>query len=122
MRLEAKKYLYDIQQAAGLIAQFTADKEFTDYQREPMLRFAVERAFAIIGEALSRLAKLDAPLVERINEYRRIIAFRNILVHAYAEVDDRIVWDVVANSVPTLQQQAAALLYEIEEPKSEPAP
>jgi uncharacterized protein with HEPN domain len=115
MRLEAKKYLYDIHWAAELIAQFTANKGFADYQREPMLRLAVERAFAIIGEALSQLTKLDAAVATRIGEHHRIIALRNILIHAYAEVDDRIVWDVIEAKLPALRQQAADLLREIED-------
>ena len=49
MRLEAKKYLYDMQQAAALLAQFTAGKQFADYDSDPMLRAAVEREFEIIG-------------------------------------------------------------------------
>jgi hypothetical protein len=56
MQLEARKYLYDIQEAAGLASQFTAGKSFADYQQNAMLRMAVERAFAIIGEALVQLA------------------------------------------------------------------
>lgn len=108
MQLEARKYLYDIQQAAELVAQFTAGKAFADYQREPMIRLAVERGFEIIGEALSQLAKLDAALAVRISEYRRIIAFRNILIHGYAEVDDRLVWDVVETKLPVLRQQAVS--------------
>jgi len=80
-----------------------------------MLRLAVERAFSIIGEALSQLAKLDAVLVAQISEYQRIIAFRNILIHAYAEVDDRIVWDVIETKPPALRQQTAGLLRNIEE-------
>jgi uncharacterized protein with HEPN domain len=40
MRLEAKKYLYDIQRAAEEIAEFTAGKQFADYEREPLLRRA----------------------------------------------------------------------------------
>ena len=43
MRLEAKKYLYDIQQASGRVAEFTAGKQFQDYQGNAMLRAAVER-------------------------------------------------------------------------------
>jgi hypothetical protein len=34
MRLEARKYLYDIQEAAGLASQFTAGKSFANYQQE----------------------------------------------------------------------------------------
>ena len=52
------------------------------------------------------LAKSNAP----IPEYKRIIAFRNILIHAYAEIDDRIVWDVADREVPELRTKAAELL------------
>ena len=48
--------------------------------------------FGIIGEALARLAKDDPEIAAQIPEHPRIIAFRNIIVHGYASVDDRIVW------------------------------
>jgi uncharacterized protein with HEPN domain len=112
MRLEAKKYVYDIREAAKLLTEFTAGKKFADFSREPMLRAAVEREFEIMGEALSQLAKLDAELVSRITDYRRIIAFRNILIHGYADVDDRLVWDVVETKLPVLRQEVEALLGE----------
>jgi uncharacterized protein with HEPN domain len=85
MRLDVSKYLYDIQQAASLAVQFTVGKTFADYQQDAMLRLAVERAFTIIGEALSQLAKLDPTVAARFSEYQRIIAFRNVLIHAYAK-------------------------------------
>jgi len=110
MRLEAKKYLYDIQQAASRIAEFTSGKKLDDYRSDALLRSAVERQFEIIGEALAQLAKLDAALIARISEYRRIIAFRNILIHGYAEVDDRLVWDIVEAKLPVLQRETEALL------------
>jgi uncharacterized protein with HEPN domain len=115
MRLEVNKYLYDIQHAAALVVQFTAGKEFADYQQDPMLRMAVERALTIIGEALSQLAKLDSAIAAQFSEYQRIIAFRNVLIHAYAEVDDRIVWEVIERKLPALHQQAASLMDKIAE-------
>lgn len=45
MPREARKYLYDIDRAATLVAAFTAGKTFSDYQNDPMLRAAVERKF-----------------------------------------------------------------------------
>lgn len=66
MRPEAGKYLYDIKQAAELIATFTAGKTFTDYEQEAMLKAAVEREFEIIGEALGQLAKLDEKLLQAL--------------------------------------------------------
>ncbi|HKZ01128.1 MAG TPA: HepT-like ribonuclease domain-containing protein [Pyrinomonadaceae bacterium] len=112
MRLEANKYLYDIQQASGRVAEFTAGKQFQDYQGNAMLRAAVERQFEIIGEALAQLLKLDEKLAARLSEHRRIIAFRNILIHGYADVDDRLVWDVATTKLSVLRREVDALLSE----------
>ena len=110
MRLEAKKYLLDIQQAAALASEFVAGRTFADYQATAMLRAAVERQCEIIGEALAKLTKVDEPVAARISGYRRIIAFRNILIHGYAELDHRLVWDVVTTKVTTLTDEVSALL------------
>ena len=110
MQLEARKYLYDIREAAGLAAQFTAGKSLEEYQQNPMMRLAVERAFAIIGEALVQLARLDSALAARISDFRSIVAFRNILVHAYAQVDDRIVWGILESKLPVLIKEVDALM------------
>jgi uncharacterized protein with HEPN domain len=110
MRLEAKKYLYDMQQGASLLAEFVAGRTFADYQADAMLRAAVERQFEIIGEALSKLARLDADVAARVSEHRRIIAFRNILIHGYADVDHRLVWDIVETKLPLLCSEVEALL------------
>ena len=112
MRPEAKKYLYDIAEAAGLIASFTAGRTFADYEGNAMLRSAVERQFEIIGEALAQLVRMDEALAAQIPDYQRIIAFRNILIHGYAQVDNRIVWDIVESKFPAFQPRVAALLAE----------
>ena len=112
MQLEARKYLYDIQEAAGLAAQFTSGRTFEDYQQNPMLRLAVERAFGIIGEALVQLARIDEQLAVRISEYRSIIAFRNILIHDYAQVDNRLFWGIVESKLPVLIREVDSLMSE----------
>lgn len=110
MRPEAEKYLYDIARAVDLLSQFTAGKTFGQYAADPMLRSAVERQFEIIGEALNKLVRLDPDLASRITDYRRIIAFRNILVHGYADVDDRIVWGVLTSHLAQLRVEVGYLL------------
>lgn len=115
MRLEARKYLYDIQRAAVLLRKFTDGKTFEDYQVDAMLRSAVERQFEVIGEAMTQLARSDEPMAERISQYQRIIAFRNVLIHGYADVDNRLVWDVINNNLPTLIREVDALLGEADD-------
>ena len=110
MRLETKKHLYDVQHAIALLREFTSGKTFADYEREAMLRAAVERKLEIIGEAVAQLAKLDEPAAARISEYPRIIAFRNMLIHSYTDVDDRLVWEVVEAKLPVLNHEVEVLL------------
>lgn len=110
MQLEVKKYLYDIQAAANRVSSFTADKSLTDYESGALLRSAVERQFEIIGETLAKLAQLDVEMAGRTTDYRRIIAFRNILIHGYADVDDPLVWDIVVTKPPTLRNEVEHLI------------
>lgn len=104
MPREPKAYLYDMRQAATLIAEFTAGLDFERYAADAMVRAAVERQFEIIGEALGQLAKLEPETAGQISDHRRIIAFRNILVHGYAGVDDMLVWDMVATRLGDLRR------------------
>lgn len=73
------------------------------------MRSAVERQFEIIGEALSRLNKSEPTIAARISEYRRIIGFRNVLIHGYDAVTDSITWDIVQTKLPILTRELSAL-------------
>lgn len=110
MRLEARKYLRDIQIAAERAGRFTKGKNFEQYLAEEMLRAAVERQFTVVGEALSRLEKDSPDVAAAIPDHRKIIAFRNILIHGYAAVDDRIVWGVIENYLTSLIDAVRKLL------------
>jgi uncharacterized protein with HEPN domain len=110
MQLDAKKCLEDIRRAAELILQFTAGKSFADYDGDTLLRSGVERQFQIVGEAINRLSKVDRATVDQLSATPRIVAFRNILVHGYDVVDNRVVWDIVQNNLAPLHTQVTSLL------------
>ena len=96
--------------AADRIAEFVTGRSCEDYAADPMLRSAVERQFEILGEALAQMAKRDAPVAESIPELARIVAFRNVLIHGYATVDDKLVWGVVEGKLPALRATLDGLL------------
>lgn len=64
----------------------------------------------IIGEATNNLLKLT-PNVP-ITEARKIVDLRNRVIHAYDEVDEIIVWQVVETALPVLLLEAKQLLAE----------
>ncbi|HJS86762.1 MAG TPA: HepT-like ribonuclease domain-containing protein [Acetobacteraceae bacterium] len=84
----AAKYLWDAHRAAERIARFTAGSSRDEYLANDMMRAAVERQFEIIGEAFAGLRRVDPRLGANIPDLSRIVAFRNLLIHAYATVDD----------------------------------
>ncbi len=110
MPREPKAYLHDMRQAAALIAEFTEGLEYHDYAADAKVRSAVERQFEIIGEALGQLAKADPEAAAQISGHARIIAFRNILIHGYAGVDDMLVWDMAGSRLATLRREVDELL------------
>jgi uncharacterized protein with HEPN domain len=83
MQLEAKKLLEDIRLSCEEILNFTEGKTFQDYQKERLLRSGVERQFEIIGEAMTRLVKTSPNVANQVSHYKRVISFRNILIHGY---------------------------------------
>ena len=61
---------------------------------------------------MNQLSLLDPNMAEKIPDLPRIVAFRNILIHGYASVDDRLVWGVVESRLQPLLNVIAALLSE----------
>ena len=85
-------------------------RSFADYEADRQFRRAVEREFEIVGEALNRLDHDDPETAERIPELRRIVGFRNRIIHGYDAVDNATVWGIVESHLPVLQAQVEALL------------
>ena len=111
-----RSYLWGIDRAAGDILSFTQGKRLEDYEKDAMLRAAVERNFEIIGEALSQAARFFPSIAGRITDEQQIIAFRNRLIHGYSTVRHALVWDIVQSKLPKLKQEAGQLLREVAGP------
>ena len=112
MKRDPKSLLWDAREAANAIASMTVGRSFEDFDRDIILRSAVERQFEIAGEALRQLARLDAALAAKIPDLREIVAFRNILSHGYAVVDRARVWRAVQEDLPGLRATLDDLLAE----------
>lgn len=78
-----------------------------------MARSAVERQFMTLGEALNKLSQLDPAVALRVSsDFRRIISFRNVLIHDYDAILDEVVWGVVETRLPPLLQAVETMLRE----------
>jgi uncharacterized protein with HEPN domain len=110
MHADARKLLWDARRAAERVKGFTQGKTFAEYQTDELLRSAVERQLGIVGETLSQLGRIDPTTAAAIPELPRVVGFRNVLVHGYATVDNRIVWGIVEANVGPLLKALESLL------------
>jgi len=110
MKDDVLAHLHDILHAARSVKQFVAGSNFDHYCSNELLRSAVERKFEIMGEALNRIDRDDPGLLSQIHDHRDIISFRNILVHGYDAIDDRIVWGVIKEDLESLIEDVTRLI------------
>ena len=113
MQRDPRAFLWDVRESALAIQSFTAGMDVATYAANTMAHAAVERKFEVIGEALNRLAKLDATLAARIPDLSQIVAFRNQLIHGYATVNPDTVWNIAQNALPSLLEIVQTLLDEL---------
>ena len=110
MKDEIFAHLHDILHAGTAIQEFIAGCTLDDYLSDELLRSGVERKFEIMGEALNRVGREDLSTLQRIRDYRNIISFRNILIHGYDAIDDRVVWGIIEEDLDNLIDDVNRLL------------
>ena len=64
MKHDAQVYLHDIQEAGEDIMEFTKGMSMQDYSDSSLVKAAVERKFAVIGEAFVRLREESPELLD----------------------------------------------------------
>ena len=111
MKKNRNVYLTDILRAAADVETYLVDASMEDFITDRMLQDAVIRKIAIIGEAVKHLTK-TVKKEQKDVPWKKIVGMRNIVIHDYAEVDLKIVWDAVKKDIPVLVQATQKILKE----------
>ncbi|MDB5281268.1 MAG: hypothetical protein JWO06_343 [Bacteroidota bacterium] len=106
---EEKKYLADIVLAIeNLDVHLQGKRDYRLFEESVTVRSAVKYEFAVIGEAVSELLKLNASI--GLTSAVKIISFRNKMVHEYDVIDNAQVWNIIVNYLPLLETEVRQLL------------
>jgi uncharacterized protein with HEPN domain len=109
MPRDSSVYLDDIVTATERIATYVAGHTWESFIVDAKTVDAVVRNLEIVGEAVKKVpadVRQQAPGIE----WPKIAGLRDILIHAYFDVDLEIVWDVATKKLPALAQEVKALL------------
>ena len=104
MTEKGQKYLADIIRAIELILQFTESIEnYSDYVNDLKTQSAVERQLGIIGEAVNKFEATHPDI--SLENARKIVGFRNRIIHAYDSIDNSIVWVIIQKHLEPLHKE-----------------
>ena len=104
------KLLFDALGAIASAQEFTAGCSMEQYIGDKMRRSAVERQLEILGEAGSRLARIEPTLIDQVPNLKLAIDLRNRIIHGYDAVDDEIVYLTVTEDLDILKAKLTQLL------------
>ena len=102
-------YLGHIKDAIDKIESYVCGVDFDHFASNDMMIDAVVRELAIIGEATNNLSdsfRKNNPEIP----FRDIIDMRNILIHDYAGVNVKVVWDTCRKNLPELRRFVVRIL------------
>jgi uncharacterized protein with HEPN domain len=109
MTIEEKKLLTDIISCISSIDEHLEERRILDeYINNKTKRRAVERELEIIGEAVSKLLKINPDI--SISYARQIVDLRNKVIHSYDNVNDIVIWSIIMNHLPTLKAEVELLM------------
>lgn len=109
---DLRSSLEDILDAITDMTRFLTDRSFDEYQRDKLLRLAIERCVEIISEA-SRHIPPDMKARHAAVPWQNVADIGNVLRHAYQSVDPQIMWEVATRHVAVLRDAVEHMLSEI---------
>ena len=98
-------------QAIERICRYTKGKNFEDFIADDMMYYAVVKNIEILGEASNMLPE-EFRQAHPKTPWKQVNGMRNYIVHEYFQVDNNVVWDVITNDLPILEQQIKEYLTE----------
>lgn len=104
-----KVYIGHIYEKTSRIISLTNEIEFIEFNDNFLIHDSVIRSLEIIGEAAN---KLSDDFCEKYPEIpvREMVGLRNILIHAYSDIDLKRVWMIVKNNIPDLHNEVVKIL------------
>jgi len=110
MHDKSPKLLLDALGAIACAQEFVAGTTLVQYAGDKMRRSAVERQLEILGEACTRLARLEPDFLHSVSNFKLAIDLRNRIIHGYDAVDDEIIYLTATEDLGALHQALAELL------------
>jgi uncharacterized protein with HEPN domain len=112
MHKKYKPYLNDINNSIISIEDFIKGMDYDQFKNDDKTSSAVIRKLEIIGEATKYIPDSIRNLYPQI-PWKEMAGMRDKLIHAYSEVDFKLVWMTVNQRIPEIKPIIRKMLKEL---------
>ena len=109
MSKEPKEFLRHIQDECSYLITISQNLDYNSFLDDETLKRAVVRSLEIIGEATKKIPA-DFKVNHNSVQWKNMAGMRDRLIHDYIGVNYSIVWDVIKNKIPELNNQINQVL------------
>lgn len=109
MSRSTRLYLQDIVSSCTKILRYVEGLTEEEFFRNELIYDAVMRNLQIIGEATKNIPDQLRQKYSEV-DWRKIAGLRDIITHAYFQVDEDVIWTVIQQRIQPLQIQIENLL------------
>jgi uncharacterized protein with HEPN domain len=103
MQRNVQTYIIDILASIQEIESFIEGiEDIHAYSEDNKTKRAIERNLEIIGEAVKSIPESVRQELPEI-EWKKVSGLRDVLIHAYFNIEDEIIWGVVKYKLPQLK-------------------
>jgi uncharacterized protein with HEPN domain len=104
-----RELLKHILDEANFVLDTVNGKDYDQVMNSDILFRAVVRGIEIIGEATKKLSQ-DFKDAHSDIEWKKMARTRDILIHVYFALDNEIIWNIITEKLPPLQQYISKLI------------
>lgn len=114
MKRDLRLFIEDVSESIRLIEKYIGDLSKGDFDKNQELKDSIVRRLEIIGEAVKNIPddfKEKYPEVP----WKKIVGLRDIIIHAYFNIDLDIMWDIIKKDLPCLKENIQKIKEDLKE-------
>ena len=106
---EVRTYLWDIREAAREVAKFVRGVSFEEFEKNKVLRYAIERQLRLIGDVADQISpkyRHDHPEINWI----QLTGLHHMIEHQYGDTLAKRLWLTATEGLPEMMKHLEKLL------------
>ena len=106
---QVKAYLWDIRDAARDVTKFVRGVKFEEFEKNKVLRYAVERQLRLIGDVADHIPTKFRDKHPDI-DWGKLMGLHHMIEHQYGDTLAKRVWFAATESLPEMMGNLEKLL------------